>query len=69
VDIEEICKYRKRTSIDFAVDNTFASLICQQPLFRFIASNALTTKYLKCHSDVTSGILMTSKKDDFGKLK
>jgi len=70
-DIEAIANIAKEHQLIFAVDNTFASPICQQPLS--LGADIVmhsTTKYLNGHSDVTGGILITKEKDDFwGKIK
>ena len=65
-DIEAIAHIAKEHQLILAIDNTFASPICQQPL-NLGADIVMhsTTKYLNGHSDVTGGILITKEKDDF----
>jgi len=65
-DIEAISTIAKTNNLVFAVDNTFASPICQQPLS--LGADIVmhsTTKYLNGHSDVTGGILVTKEDNDF----
>lgn len=65
-DIEAISAIAKANQLIFAVDNTFASPICQQPLS--LGADIVmhsTTKYLNGHSDVTGGILITKEENDF----
>lgn len=65
-DIAAIAQIAKEHHIVFAVDNTFATPICQQPLS--LGADIVmhsTTKYLNGHSDVTGGILITRNKNDF----
>ena len=65
-DIEAISAIAKTNNLVFAVDNTFASPICQQPLS--LGADIVmhsTTKYLNGHSDVTGGILVTKEDTDF----
>jgi cystathionine gamma-synthase len=65
-DIAAIAQIAKDHQLIFAVDNTFASPYCQQPL-NLGADIVMhsTTKYLNGHSDVTGGILITKTADDF----
>lgn len=65
-DIEAVSAIAKENKLIFAVDNTFASPICQQPLS--LGADLVmhsTTKYLNGHSDVTGGILVTKEENDF----
>lgn len=65
-NIVEIAQIAKEYQIVFAVDNTFATPICQQPLV--LGADIVmhsTTKYLNGHSDVTGGVLITKNKDEF----
>lgn len=65
-DIEAISAIAKSNNLIFAVDNTFASPICQQPLS--LGADIVmhsTTKYLNGHSDVTGGILVTKEENEF----
>ncbi len=65
-DLEAAGEIAKKASALFAVDNTFASPIFQQPL-AFGADIVLhsTTKYLNGHSDMIGGMLVTGR-DDVG---
>lgn len=59
--IGDICQSR---GVLFAVDNTFASPIFQQPLS--LGADLVihsTTKYLNGHSDMVGGILVTNRED------
>jgi cystathionine gamma-synthase len=65
-DIQAISLIAKENNLILAVDNTFATPICQLP-FTLGADLVMhsTTKYLSGHSDVTGGILITKIKNDF----
>ncbi|HKV70736.1 MAG TPA: cystathionine gamma-synthase [Gemmatimonadales bacterium] len=65
-DLEAAGEIAKKAGALFAVDNTFASPIFQQPL-AFGADIVLhsTTKYLNGHSDMIGGMLVTGR-DDLG---
>ena len=59
--IGDICQAR---GVLFAVDNTFASPIFQQPLS--LGADLVmhsTTKYLNGHSDMVGGIMVTNRED------
>jgi len=65
-DIATIAHIAKEHQLIFAVDNTFASPCCQQPLS--LGADIVmhsTTKYLNGHSDVTGGILITKEITEF----
>ncbi len=65
-DIAAIAHIAKEHQLIFAVDNTFASPCCQQPLS--LGADIVmhsTTKYLNGHSDVTGGILIAKENNDF----
>ncbi|WP_317131529.1 trans-sulfuration enzyme family protein [Pedobacter aquae] len=65
-DIAAIAEICKKYQLIFAVDNTFATPICQQPLT--LGAHLVmhsTTKYLNGHSDVTGGVIITKNKDEF----
>lgn len=63
-DLAEAGEIAKKAGALFAVDNTFASPIFQQPL-AFGADIVLhsTTKYLNGHSDMIGGMLVTGRDD------
>ncbi len=65
-DITAIAAIAKENNLILAVDNTFASPICQQPisLGAHLVMHS-TTKYLNGHSDVTGGVIVTKHKDIF----
>ncbi|MBK0384011.1 aminotransferase class I/II-fold pyridoxal phosphate-dependent enzyme [Pedobacter sp. SD-b] len=65
-DIEALAHIAKEHQLIFAIDNTFASPICQQPLS--LGADIVmhsTTKFLNGHSDVSGGVLITKEKDAF----
>jgi cystathionine gamma-synthase len=65
-DIKAICLLAKDNNIMVAVDNTFATPLCQQPLG--LGAHLVmhsTTKYLSGHSDVTGGALITKNLNPF----
>lgn len=65
-DIEALSAIAKKHQLILAVDNTFATPFCQQPLA--LGANLVmhsTTKYLNGHSDVCGGIIVTKTKDTF----
>jgi cystathionine gamma-synthase len=65
-DIEAIAHIAKEHQLIFAIDNTFASPICQQPLS--LGADIVmhsTTKYLNGHSDVSGGILVCKEANEF----
>jgi cystathionine gamma-lyase len=64
VDLKHICALAKSRSIRVAVDNTFATPICQRPLE--LGADVVmhsVTKYLNGHSDVIGGAVITSDAD------
>lgn len=65
-DIKAIAHIAKEHQLIFAVDNTFASPICQQPL-QLGADIVMhsSTKYLNGHSDVSGGALIAKEDSDF----
>jgi len=65
-DIHALSKIAKKHQLILAVDNTFATPFCQQPL-QLGADLVMhsTTKYLNGHSDVSGGIIVTKTKDSF----
>lgn len=65
-DIKAICILAKENNLMVAVDNTFATPMCQQPLS--LGANIVmhsTTKYLSGHTDVTGGAIITKKPNPF----
>ncbi len=65
-DVKAICTFAKENNLMVAVDNTFATPICQQPLS--LGADLVmhsSTKYLNGHSDVTSGAVITKTKNIF----
>jgi cystathionine gamma-lyase len=61
VDLESVARIARRRGLLSVVDNTFASPWLQQPLalgFDIVVHSA--TKYLNGHSDVISGVAVTS---------
>lgn len=65
-DIKAICILAKENNLMVAVDNTFASPICQQPLnlgAHLVMHSC--TKYLSGHSDVTGGAIITKNLNPF----
>jgi len=70
VDIQAVAELAHARDIVVAVDNTFASPYCQQPLA--LGADVVhysTTKYLGGHSDVVGGALITSRDDLYERLK
>lgn len=65
-DVKAICILAKENNLMVAVDNTFATPICQQA-FGLGADLIMhsTTKYLSGHSDVTGGALITKNTNPF----
>lgn len=64
VDLKHICDLAKSRSIRVAVDNTFATPICQRPLE--LGADVVmhsVTKYLNGHSDVIGGAVITNDSD------
>lgn len=64
VDLKHICNLAKSKSIRVAVDNTFATPICQRPLD--LGADVVmhsVTKYLNGHSDVIGGAVITNDSD------
>lgn len=70
VDIEGLANLAHTYKAFLVVDNTFASPILQQPahLGADIVAYS-TTKYINGHSDVVGGMLTTSNKELYSKLK
>ncbi|TAF44295.1 MAG: aminotransferase class I/II-fold pyridoxal phosphate-dependent enzyme [Sphingobacteriales bacterium] len=65
-DIKAICQLAKKNNLIVAVDNTFATPICQQPLN--LGANLVmhsNTKYLNGHSDIVGGALVTKHLNPF----
>jgi len=65
-DIKKIVALAHKHSIKVAVDNTFATPICQQPLS--LGADLVmhsSTKYFGGHSDLMGGALITAQKDDW----
>ena len=64
IDLRHICDLAKSKSIRVAVDNTFATPICQRPLElgADIVMHSVT-KYLNGHSDVIGGAVITNDSD------
>lgn len=64
IDLRHICDLAKSKSIKVAVDNTFATPICQRPLElgADIVMHSVT-KYLNGHSDVIGGAVITNDSD------
>lgn len=65
-DIVALSEIAKKHQLILAVDNTFATPFCQQPL-QLGADLVMhsTTKYLNGHSDVCGGIIVTKARDTF----
>jgi cystathionine gamma-synthase len=65
-DIKAICLLAKQNNLMVAVDNTFATPLCQQPLgLEADLVMHSTTKYLSGHSDVIGGAIITKTKNPF----
>ncbi|HVW13228.1 MAG TPA: PLP-dependent transferase [Mucilaginibacter sp.] len=67
-DIEKVVSIAKKQDIKVAVDNTFATPVCQQPLALgadLVMHSA--TKYFGGHSDLMGGALITAEKSDWWK--
>ncbi|CAN5510123.1 cystathionine gamma-synthase [soil metagenome] len=65
-DIKKIVAIAHKHSIKVAVDNTFATPICQQPLA--LGADLVMhscTKYFGGHSDLMGGALITAQKDEW----
>lgn len=65
-DITALAEIAHANNILLAIDNTFATPICQNPIA--LGADLVmhsTTKYLNGHSDVCGGIIVTKKKDGF----
>jgi cystathionine gamma-synthase len=65
-DIKKIVAVARAKNIKVAVDNTFATPICQQPLA--LGADLVmhsTTKYFGGHSDLMGGALITKEKTDW----
>src|SRR3569833_2062924 len=65
-DIKKIVAIAKQRNIKVAVDNTFATPICQQPLA--LGADLVmhsSTKYFGGHSDLMGGALITAEKTDW----
>src|SRR3569833_1639540 len=65
-DIEKVVAIAKKQNIKVAVDNTFATPVCQQPLT--LGADLVmhsSTKYFDGHSDLISGALITAEKSDW----
>ncbi|WP_442796228.1 trans-sulfuration enzyme family protein [Pelobium manganitolerans] len=64
-DIAGIAHLAREHDITFAVDNTFATPLCQQPLA--LGADLVmhsTTKFINGHSDVSGGALITKEKNE-----
>jgi len=65
-DIEKVVAIAKKQNIKVAVDNTFATPVCQQPLA--LGADLVmhsSTKYFGGHSDLMGGALITAEKSDW----
>ena len=65
-DIKKIVALAHKHSIKVAVDNTFATPICQLPIS--LGADLVmhsSTKYFGGHSDLMGGMLVTAQKDDW----
>jgi cystathionine gamma-synthase len=65
-DIKKVVAIGKQHNIKVAVDNTFATPVCQQPLT--LGADIVmhsTTKYFGGHSDLMGGALITAEKSDW----
>lgn len=65
-DIRKIVALAHKNNIKVAVDNTFATPVCQQPLA--LGADLVmhsSTKYFGGHSDLMGGALITAKKDEW----
>src|ERR1700761_7918057 len=65
-DISKVVDIAHQHKIKVVCDNTFATPICQQPLA--LGADLVmhsSTKYFGGHSDLTGGVLITSRKDDW----
>ncbi|OKS86227.1 trans-sulfuration enzyme family protein [Mucilaginibacter polytrichastri] len=65
-NITALVKIAHAHDVKVVVDNTFASPICQLPLT--LGADLVmhsSTKYFGGHSDITGGVLITPKKDDW----
>ncbi|MFB9844464.1 trans-sulfuration enzyme family protein [Mucilaginibacter ginsenosidivorans] len=65
-DIKKVVKIAKSHNIKVAVDNTFATPVCQQPLA--LGADLVmhsSTKYFGGHSDLMGGVLVTAEKNDW----
>jgi cystathionine gamma-synthase len=65
-DIKKVVNIAKERNIKVAVDNTFATPVCQQPLA--LGADLVmhsSTKYFGGHSDLTGGALITSENNDW----
>lgn len=70
IDIASLAKLAKKYKAFLVVDNTFASPILQQPSLLGADLVAYsTTKYINGHCDVVGGMLTTSNKELYSKLK
>jgi cystathionine gamma-synthase len=65
-DIKKVVSIAKERDIKVAVDNTFATPVCQQPLA--LGADLVmhsSTKYFGGHSDLMGGALITAEKNDW----
>ncbi|MGN6640326.1 MAG: trans-sulfuration enzyme family protein [Mucilaginibacter sp.] len=65
-DIKKVVAIAKKQNIKVAVDNTFATPICQQPLA--LGADLVmhsSTKYFSGHSDLMGGALITPEKNEW----
>ncbi|MFI5162132.1 MAG: trans-sulfuration enzyme family protein [Sphingobacteriales bacterium] len=65
-DIKKVVAIAKKKNVKVAVDNTFATPICQQPLA--LGADLVmhsSTKYFGGHSDLMGGALITAEKNDW----
>lgn len=65
-DIEKVVSIAKKQNIKVAVDNTFATPVCQQPLA--LGADLImhsSTKYFGGHSDLMGGALITAENNDW----
>ncbi len=70
VDVEMVVRVAKEHGLLTAIDNTFATPCCQQPLALGVdVVMHSATKYLNGHSDIVMGALMTDSEDLYTRLK
>src|SRR5207302_3242633 len=70
VDISQLSEQAKKYNALLVVDNTFATPILQQP--SALGADIVvysTSKYINGHSDIVGGVLTTSNKELYPRLK